>query len=157
MTQQASNQLILSESPQKAVQEVISIISDLQSVYEEETQALEQSRVQDFLVLQERKLHAAKLYETGLAQILERRDEMRGVDKNLKNKLTVMQQDFAHLAFQNKKALDRMRRMTARLGETIRDTAKNVIESRGATSYDAAGGLNKKKSGNMSVGISETA
>ena len=148
---------ILPPAPHKAAEAMITIINDLRGVYEEETQALEKSNISSFIKLQDTKLQAARKYEMGITQMLQRKDEMQAVPEKTKNKLRSMQKDFADLALKNKKALERMQKSTERLGEVIRGAAKDVIKNRIATSYSNKGALNTHNRGNVSVGISETA
>lgn len=153
----AANTAKLPDVPRKAVEEMISIITELQAVYTDETNALENSQMDRFLDLQPQKIYVARRYEHGIKQMLDRQDEMRNVDPSLRNRLRSMQRDFSQLVFKNRNALQRMQRTTNRLGETIRGAAKDIIEKRVATSYSAEGSLNKYKKGNTSVGVSETA
>jgi len=147
----------LSPSPRKAAEEMVLIIENLQHVYEQETEALENTDIPAFVSLQQKKLNAARSYEFGIAQILDRKDEMTQVPDDMRRRLRAMQKDFSELVANNKTVLERMRRTTERLGETIRGAARDVIEQRTSTSYSAEGAMNKKMKGNMSVGISETA
>lgn len=151
-------QYALPAAPRAAVEEMITIIGDLQDIYTRETDALKSSDTNGFLDLQENKVIIARRYENGIAQILGRKEEIKLVDQSLKNKLTRMQEKFSRLAHENKDALKRMQRTTERLGETIRHAAKDAIQNRVATSYSAQGALNKGgQKGSVSVGIQETA
>ncbi len=151
------NTMALPASPRKAVEEMIAIVTNIQKLYVAENQSLDDSNIQDFLQLQPLKLSLAQRYESGIHQIIKRKDEMKDVEPHLKNKLQIMQRDFTQLANKNRSALERMQRITARLGETIRSAAKDVVENRIATGYSAEGAMQRHKKGNMSVGISETA
>lgn len=147
----------LAAAPQKAAEEMIAIINTLHSVYQEETDALANTDTRGFNALQDKKMNAARKYEQGIAQIIQRRDEMQNVSPDIKKQLRAMQNDFAELANKNKLLLERMQRTTARLGETIRHAAKDVVTKRSATGYSAEGALRPPKTRNMSVGINETA
>jgi hypothetical protein len=147
----------LSPNPKTALLEMIEIIGRLQDVYARETEALKASDIRSFMKIQQDKLTAARHYETGIAQILDRKQEIKTVDAALKVRLSEMQASFSKLAKENKRALERMQRTTNRLGEAIRDAAKTAIQGRLATSYTAGGKLHDHKRGNMSVGIQETA
>jgi hypothetical protein len=144
-------------TPHAAMVEMIDIINALQDIYVQETAALKKSDISAFLALQDKKLSAARLYEQGITQILNRKQDMKTVDPSLKAKLNSMQAKFSILAHENRKALERMQRTTNRLGEIIRDAAQKAIKGRTSTSYTAAGYLHDHKRGNMSVGIQETA
>ena len=147
----------LPNSPQRAAEEMIIIINDLQAIYERETEALEQTDTVTFNALQDQKMSAARKYEQGIAQMVKRRAEMGTVTEATKQTLRDMQENFAALAHKNKNLLERMQRTTQRLGETIRSAAKDAVQKRSSIGYSASGQAQSVSNRNMSVGINETA
>ena len=147
----------LPHSPQKAAEEMIVIINDLQAIYERETEALEKTDTFTFNALQDKKMSAARKYEQGIAQMVKRREEMSSVTETTKQKLRTMQENFAGLANKNRDLLERMQRTTKRLGETIRTAAKEAVQKRSSIGYSASGQAQQVNNRNMSVGINETA
>ncbi len=149
--------IILHAAPKRAVEQMIQIVDIIHDVYRDETAFLARSDINGFKSIQGRKLEAAQAYEQGLNQMLARRNEMRGVEESLKNKLRLMHGDFNQLAQENKKLLDRMQRTTERLSETICNAAKDAVQNRVASGYGASGRVETPRRTNMSVGIEKTA
>jgi hypothetical protein len=149
--------MVLPASPQKAAGEMMRVIDDLKKIYELETEALEKHNVKTFMRIQDNKLSAARRYEQGIAQMLERRDEMRSLDRKVKDSLQTAQREFSGLVEKNRLALTRMQRSTGRLVDVIRSAAKEAVEKDSATSYGECGTLTSRQRKSMSVGITETA
>ena len=149
--------VLLSASPEKAMNEMMGTIDSLRSVYIEENKALEDVDTQSFMALQGKKFETAKLYQQSVEEILARKDEMRRVDPSLKRKLQRMQDDFTTLAAENKKSLKRMQRTMNRLSDTVRNAAKEAVNKQQATSYGECGRLQNTEKRVVSTGISETA
>lgn len=149
--------VLLSTSPEKAMNEMMGTIDDLRSIYLEENKVLEAVDTKGFMALQDKKFQTAKLYQQGIEEILARKDEMRRVDPSLKRKLQRMQADFTTLATKNKDALKRMQRTMARLNDTVRTAAKEAVNKKQATSYGECGRLQNTEKRIVSTGISETA
>lgn len=148
---------VLSADPKRAMQDMMQTIDDLRSVYIEETDALENIDTPRFLGLQDKKLATAKKYQKGVEEILTRKDEMRRIDPSLKMKLETMQADFAILATENMDALKRMQRTMERLGNTVRDAARDAVNKQRSYSYSESGNLNSNDKKVVSAGIIETA
>ena len=149
--------VLLSASPEKAMNEMMETIDALRDVYIEENKALEDTDTKAFMALQDRKFETAKVYQQGIEEILARKDEMRRVDPSLKRKLERMQADFTTLAAENKESLKRMQRTMERLNNTIRNAAKDAVNKTQATSYGECGRLQNTEKRVVSTGISETA
>lgn len=149
--------LKLSASPQKAAEEMVKIIDVLTGIYQEETEALKRTDTKSFNALQDKKMDIARRYEQGINQMINRRTEMTAVTAETKDKLRAMQNNFASIALQNKTLLERLKRTTTRLGETIRHAAKDAVQKRSSTGYSADGGVRQPKGRNLSVGVNETA
>lgn len=152
----SSNQKILSANPAKAVEDMMSVISVLGNVYARETTALEKSDTESFLSLQEEKFNAARLYEAGIAELLERKAEIKTIDARSKQRLERMQQDFSALAKKNLEALSRMQRSVEKLGNTIRSAAKEAARKDRTFSYGQNGLVDIDENKPVSTGISET-
>lgn len=148
---------ILSANPNKAIQEMMDSIDVLRKVYIRETEALVAADSEKFLSLQEEKLGAARNYESGIEQILARKDEIKMADPSLKNRLEDMQKDFARLADKNLDALGRMSRTLGRLGNSIRNAARETAAQQRAVSYGKDGTIHKAERKTISTGLSETA
>lgn len=149
--------VLLARDPNKAMQEMMDMIDDLRRIYEAETAALESSNPKSFMELQDEKLNAAHRYERGVAQILARKTEMKSVDSTLKARLEAMQKDFVEMSYKNIKAIERMQRTTSRLGDTIRNAAKQAVKEQRTVNYTESGRVNSHGQKSLSMGISETA
>lgn len=146
---------ILSRDPMKAMQEMMESINDLKTVYLEENEALMESDLRTFLKLQERKMNAAEKYEQGVAEMTLRRDEMKDIDQDKKERLVTLQEEFVELAKINMEALDRMRGSVKRLSDRVMTTARETVQKERAK-YGAAGALEKSER-RVSIGINESA
>ena len=151
------NAVLLSASPEKAMNEMMETIDAMRSVYIEENEALDNVDTQAFMALQDRKFETARRYQHSVEQILARKDEIRRVDPDLKRRLKSMQSDFSRLAEKNKESLKRMQRTMQRLNETIRSAAKEAVNKKQATSYGECGRLQNTENRVVSTGVSETA
>ncbi len=154
---QQNSSFILSRDPNKAMQEMMDQIDHLRGIYLDETNALENADTNTFFSLQDKKLEAAKHYESGIQQIIGRSDEMKTASPHLKKKLKDMQVEFSDLAQQNMQALERMKRCTERLGQTLRHAAKETARKKRSFSYGETGVINSANRKSLSMGVSETA
>jgi DNA repair exonuclease SbcCD ATPase subunit len=147
----------LPRDPDKAIQDVIATIARLQSVYQRETQALEEVDAKAFLAEQDEKFEVAKIYQARVQEVMQRKNELRAANPELKAKLEDMQAEFSQLSHRNMKALKRMQRTMERLGNTIRRAAKEETRKQRTFSYGANGTLKDDEKKRISMGISETA
>ncbi|MBU0800696.1 MAG: flagellar protein FlgN [Alphaproteobacteria bacterium] len=150
-----AREFVLSRDPRKAMEEMMATIDALRTVYVEETDALEKCDTQTFLALQDRKIASANKYQSGIAQILARKDEMRAADPTLRIRLVTMQEDFSNLSARNIEALNRVSRGVKKLGDRIMNSARDAA-AKDAVNYGKKGLLNKYK-GPVSIGVSEQA
>ncbi len=151
------NSIALSKKPNSAMQEMMGRIDVLRDIYILETEALKKTDSKAFLSLQEQKLSAAQEYQSGIAQMLSRKDEMRNADPSLKQKLSIMQKDFSVLAQENSDALKRMKRCTERIGQTIRNVAKDAVKKQRSVAYNEIGHMQNVNKKCITTGINETA
>lgn len=152
-----SEQAILSRNPEKAIQEMMDTIDDLRGVYIAETAALQNADTKGFLDIQERKLLSAQKYQKSIEEIMARKQEMRGIDISLKQRLERMQQEFSEITRENMDALSRMQRTMERLGNTVRTAAKEAVNRDRSYSYGEQGTLKSNEHKVVSTGLSETA
>lgn len=145
----------LSVDPQKAMQEMMATIDALRAIYIEENAALEKSDTRGFMELQERKIDTARQYQSRIAQILERKDEIRAADPALRQSLAAKQDEFTAIAAENIRSLDRVQRGVKRLGDRIMNAARDAAQ-KDVVNYGKKGVLNKYK-GPVSIGVSESA
>ncbi|MGB4107096.1 MAG: hypothetical protein WBK55_04800 [Alphaproteobacteria bacterium] len=147
----------LPKDPNAAMQEMMKTIDHLRSVYRRETEVLEAADTRAFLEMQVEKLKAARAYQDGIGQILERKDEMKKSNPLLRRRLEDMQKDFADLTAKNMDALKRMGRVAERLGNSVRVAAKDAAVRDRAFSYGETGTLKSSEKKSVSMGVSETA
>lgn len=155
--QKTDKALVLSQDPNTAMHEMMSTIDELRGIYQRETEALEISDTKAFLAMQESKLNAARKYQDGIEQIIERKNNMKSANPLLRKRLEEMQKDFFELSSKNLEALSRMHRTTERLGNTIRSAARDAAKKQRAFSYGETGSLHTQEKKSVSMGISETA
>lgn len=147
----------LATDPHKAMQEMMDTIDRVRSVYERETEALENLDTRAFLSLQEEKIETTGVYKSGIEDILRRKDEMKDIDPKIKRELERMQADFVKLSSKNMSALKRMQRTMGRLGETVQRIAKDSAKKQRAFSYGQSGRMADDENKRVSIGVSETA
>ena len=149
--------ILLSQDPNKAMQEMMDTIDTLRDVYETETEALLGFDTNTFLQIQDTKLAQAELYQNRIQQMLARKDELRSVNPEMKKQLEKMQKDFAELSHNNMIALKRMQRTMERLTGTIQDAARDAAKRQRSLSYGQTGRMDDGGSKKISVNLSETA
>jgi hypothetical protein len=152
---EAVRNFVLSRDPQKAMQEMMATIDALRAVYVEENEALANADTRTFVGLQDRKIAAANKYQSGIAQILARKDEIRAADPTLRARLVGMHEEFSALTAVNVQAIERLQRGVKRLGDRIMNAAREAAQKE-AVNYGKQGQLNKYK-GPVSIGVSESA
>lgn len=145
----------LSRDPNKAMQEMMDIITSLRSALIEETSALREADTQSFLTIQEKKIGVAQSYISGMSQLLDRKEELKDANNNLKSNLEKMREEFSETVHENHAALERMKRGMKRLGERIMEKTREAAKKEEELIYGSTG---RMYSGiRASVGVSETA
>jgi len=153
--QARARSFVLSGDPNKAMQQMMDTIDQLRDVYVEENVALENADTNKFLSLQDRKISAARKYQAGTEQMIERKDTLAHIDAALKQQLFGKQEEFAGIIAENLKGLERMRRGVQRLNDRIMTSAREAAQTKNVN-YSAKGKLNKNERA-VSIGISESA
>lgn len=147
---------VLSRDANKALQEMMATIDALRGILVRETQALQHADTESFMLLQDHKLNVARDYQTGMAQLLARKDEIRlTADPGLKARLSNQQSDFHETVEVNRESLDRMRRSFHRLGERIMSVAREAVKKETQFAYGATGQM--QAAGKGSIGVNEQA
>lgn len=150
--------VMLSSNPKKAIQEMMESIDHLKTVYERETEALNKSDVKTFMALQEEKISTAQIYQDNIAQMMSRKEELKAMDAEARNKLEDMQSEFAQLAKRNMLALKKMQKTMDRFGGTLREAAREAVKKDHSTNYTASGRMDLDDAKRITTGtISETA
>lgn len=147
----------LSADPNTAIQSMMESIDHLLDVYVRETDALDKADTDLFMTLQDEKLVAARFYESGITQLLARKDEMKKARPDLRSKLIKMQGEFAELSEKNLTSLDRMKRSVDRLGGTLRTAARDAARKERIFTYGKNGHIDSNKNRAISTGFGETA
>lgn len=154
---QNEQSIVLSKNPNIAMQEMMSTIDALRGVYARETAALEASNARAFLEMQEEKLKYARQYQDGVEQCINRNQEMKTANPQLRRRLEEMRKDFSDLSLKNMDALKRMHRVAESLGNTIRSSARDTAVRQRAFSYGETGTFKSSEKKTVSMGLSETA
>ncbi|MDH5722210.1 MAG: hypothetical protein OEY94_02675 [Alphaproteobacteria bacterium] len=156
MTERNKNQK-LPQNTNAALQEVMNAILGLQKIYEFENEALMAADTKKFLEIQDDKLQAATTYQSYMAQILGRKDELANLDPHIKEKFKSIQKEFSELSDRNLVAIQRMQRCTEMVGETLRNAAIRSVKSQRGFNYAENGSFVDNKKRGLSSGLSETA
>lgn len=142
----------------EAIREMIRVAGALQSVYEAETEILKSTDGRAFLEFQDRKSDAARAYQAAISTLILRKEEVKTADPALREELRATQNNFSKVIQVNMEHLNRMRKCTDRLGQTIRDAAIRAAQEKTTFSYSENGRLNTSpQSRRVSTGVSETA
>lgn len=156
-TQEQPGSLKLSRDRNGAINEVMDVIKALSKVYEHETDALRNSDTKTFMALQQNKLAAAHDYQSAMAQMIARKNELNDLDPSMKDRLEKLHDNFSEISKENMKAIERMQRCTEKLGNTIRNAAIQSIQKDRGYSYTENGDIpttSRRKA--VSSGLSET-
>lgn len=147
----------LPSDPEKALLKTFEVICDLEHIYHDEIDAMKKSDTKAFLLLQDKKLQNAELYQSCVHQIMKRKAEMKDVNPDIKNMLKQKQAEFAELSRTNLNEIKRMQRAVSRLGETVRKATKDAAKRLRGVSYNEAGQMHNQEERTVSVAINETA
>ncbi len=148
---------LLSSDPNQAIQQMMETIDQLRSVYERETETLDNADTAGFFALQEKKMDIASTYQSSISELINRKNEIKAATPNLKEKLEKAQKEFSALSQRNLDALSRMSNCIERLGDTLRNAAKDSAKEQQAVSYTQDGKLGIDDRKILSTGVSETA
>lgn len=154
----AAHESGVSKPINEALREMITVARALQSVYEEETRILKSTDGKAFLEFQERKSEAARAYQSAISTLILRKEEVKTADPALREELRATQSHFSKVIQVNLEQLNRMRKCTDRLGQTIRNAAIRAAQEKSTFSYGDNGRLNTSSNSlRVSTGVSETA
>lgn len=145
----------LPRNPEAAMLEMMKVIDSFRTLMIHETELLDKADANGFLSLQDQKLTIARHYQSGITQLLERRDEFRNADPALRGKLAAMQRGFHDVVEKNLQGLDRMRRGTDRLRDKIMLFARDAALKETRFAYGASGSM--QDGGKVTIGVSEQA
>lgn len=141
-----------------AIRDMIAVAERLQQIYQEETEILQSRDGRAFLDFQERKAEAGRAYQAAIGALILRKEEVKGADPALKERLKAAQDQFSKVIHVNLENLDRMRRCTEKLSLTIRNAAIRAAQAKSTFSYGENGKINNSgQNRRVSSGISETA
>lgn len=148
-------ELILSKNPDQAMQEMMDIIDNFKDVLVEETKALDETDTKTFFNLQDRKREIARDYQSGVNQILVRKDEMKQASPAAKAKLEKMRENFFETTQENMKAIERMNKGMKRLSDRIMSIARDNAQQKQQLVYKPSGEIYKSRK--TSIGVNESA
>ncbi len=143
--------------PNKAIQQVMNTIDHLRQLYDSETQAIQDSRMNDFLSMQDRKLELAQKYQDDAQYLIKKgKDIKEKVDPKLRTQLESMEKEFSEAAHKNMEALQRMSRVMKRMHDRIMMAAKKSALTQ-SLQYGSTGKFGGEKQKVVTTGLSETA
>lgn len=154
-TEIPQEKFMLSASPEKAMQEMVNLVSSLLDVFSQENSALAKTSTREFLSVQEKKLEISRKYRDAVEQIIERKGEFKDVNPELKRKLAEMHETFCAISAENLNGINRLKKAVSRLGDRIMDAARTAARKE-SVNYSAKGNL-KNNDRRLSVSINESA
>ncbi|MCK5384932.1 MAG: hypothetical protein KAJ29_05095 [Alphaproteobacteria bacterium] len=122
-----------------AISDVIAAAQILEDIYCAEIDALKKPDTGAFIDLQSSKIEAAQNYYSIMTQMLERKNELKNANPAMKKRLKEMHTRFSNTTEENLEVIKRMKRYTARLGDTLRNAAIKASERNSAFSYGENG------------------
>jgi len=150
-----ASDLLLSRNPTRALQEMLTIITNLHNIYVEETAALNTSDPTKFMALQDKKIQIVRQYQAGTAQMISRKEEFKKADPAIRQKFQIAYDNFIELTSANLKGIDRMRKCVSRLADRILQTARETVR-KDSLNYGASGNL-KANTKAVSFNLNESA
>jgi hypothetical protein len=144
----------LARNPEKAMKQMLRTIDDLGRIYTRENDALSQSDTKTFLELQDKKIQTATIYQKGIKQMMDRKDEFDGFSEEFKRSLSERQKAFNALAEENLTSIKRTQKTVQRLNERIMNSAREEAATKNVN-YKNNGqlGTNERP---VSMGVSES-
>lgn len=136
----------LSANPNRAIGDVITAGNVLEKIYCEEIDALKKPDTRGYKDLQGRKWEAAEAYYAVMEKMIARKEELKNLDPATKKRLRVMHKRFSTTTQQNLQEIQRMKKCSQRLGNTLRNAAIRAAKKTGAVSYSGNGSLNNERS-----------
>ncbi|NCC22981.1 MAG: hypothetical protein EOM26_11065 [Alphaproteobacteria bacterium] len=149
--------VVLAKDPNRAMQEMMTIIDELHGILDAETRALTTADTKTFFGLQEKKIRAAQAYHDGATQILERKDDFAGIKVSLRKKLEERQEAFQKTTTLNLKKLKSMNRGVQRYSNRLMESAREHAAKVNTVNYSAAGKVTTNPNKTVSIGVSESA
>lgn len=125
----------------RAVESLMSRMSSLSTVYQAETEALQQADTRGFVAIQDQKMQEAMNYEMDMQALIQRKDGISTMDPSLKEKLKALQEEFSVLVNDNAMALSRMQNTTHRLNGLIMKANRKAVHNEMAVNYGSSGRL----------------
>lgn len=145
----------LPDNPNAAMIEMMYIIDNFRGLMVREAEALESADARAFLELQDEKIEIGRRYETGMSDLLSRKEQIRAADPTLRQRLDAMQKNFHAVTERNLQGIERMKGGTQRLHEKIMLAARETAMNEKRFAYGANGAM--QNSARASIGISEQA
>lgn len=155
---QRKNKDVKPQAPNEVLKAIIKTVERLCGLYRSETEALVKADTKVFLSLQNDKVRMTELYKDQVREISSRKGEFDSADNALKQKLKVLREEFSALIPANMKALERMKKTSERLADTIRNAAKEAARKQGGFAYAENGAMRSTVDKQaISAGYSENA
>jgi len=138
-----------------ALLHTIIAVTALRDIMLKENEALGCANTSAFLALQEEKMETALRYETLVNALMNRKDDIKSAEDNLKKQLERLQESFGSVAAENRTLIDRMRNATQRLADRIMKSARAEAEKQTQFAYGASGKM--QKGTKATIGLNERA
>ena len=138
------------------VQEFIAVITAFSTLLKKETEALKKADFKTVDTLQTDKKLFAKQYHAKAVVLIERKDELAGLELALREKLVKEREKFSVVLSDNMYALDLAQNSTKRLVERILEVAREAVMERQETNYSSKGKTASCKSDTMSLTVNQS-
>ncbi len=143
------------QDPNAALMDMLKTVRALRNVVSKETEVLEQTDISAFMGLQDEKLEIARTYYDRMADLLNRKDQIKLAKPEIKAEIARSQKEFSDIVEKNREQLERMGRSTKRLGDRIMGAARREANKENQIIYGSSGRVQDRNK--ASIGVNESA
>lgn len=129
----------LQSDTNNAIGDVIAAAQTLENIYSAEIKALQESNTKAFIDLGKNKITAAQDYYALVSQLIDRKEELKNADPAKKEELRKIYAIFTDTTRENIKMVNRLKRSSRRLGDTLRNAALKAAQKSNMAGYGKNG------------------
>lgn len=131
------------------------LITELQEVLQQETQALKDANIREALTLQDKKIKLVQRYQELAERAKQQQAVLKASQSPIKEEIRTLEKDFKTCTKDNLNALSNgkssLERLVNRMLESIRKTVKQD-----KFAYNASGGLDNRQQQSLSINLDKT-
>jgi hypothetical protein len=132
------------------------VMSELQDVLQQETEALKISDLRAALILQDKKIELTQRYEQIVQQAQNHQALMKASQSPMKAEIAALEASFKSTAEENKSALTTGKKSLERLVEKMLETVRKVVGQNQHSAYNASGSMSGNTTRSMPINVDQT-